>query len=50
VARAVKDASGAAVAAMHVSIPRGRASEELIERCAAALTAGVETLERAIAA
>ena len=50
VARIVRDRAGAAVAALHVSIPRSRASEELIERCAAALKAGVETLERAIAA
>ena len=50
VARAVKNASGEAVAALCVSIPRSRASEELIERCAAALAAGVETLERALAA
>ena len=49
VARIVRDAKGAAVAALHVSIPRGRASDALIERCAAALKAGVETLERAIA-
>jgi hypothetical protein len=35
---------------MHVSIPRSRATEDLIERCAGALKTGVETLERAIAA
>ncbi len=50
VAHIVRDRHGATVAALHVSIPRSRASEELIERCAAALKAGVETLERAIAA
>ena len=50
VASIVRDGKGAGVAALHVSIPRSRASEELIEKCAAALKAGVETLERAIAA
>jgi len=50
VARIIRDRLGEPVAAMHVSIPRSRASEELIERCAAALKTGVETLERAIAA
>ena len=50
VARIVRDAKGQPVAAMHVSIPRSRATEQLIERCAAALKTGVETLERAIAA
>ena len=50
VARIVRDQDGLPIAAMHVSIPRSRASEDLIERCAAALKAGVETLERAIAA
>jgi len=50
VARIIRDRLGQPVAAMHVSIPRSRASEDLIERCAAALKTGVETLERAIAA
>ena len=50
VARIIRNREGQPVAAMHVSIPRSRASEDLIERCAAALKAGVETLERAIAA
>jgi DNA-binding IclR family transcriptional regulator len=50
VARSIRDRQGKAIAAMHVSIPRSRASEDLIERCAAALKAGVETLERTIAA
>jgi DNA-binding IclR family transcriptional regulator len=50
VARIIRDRMGKPVAAMHVSIPRSRASEELIGRCAAALKTGVETLERAIAA
>ena len=50
VARIVRDRAGKPVAAMHVSIPRSRATEDLIERCAAALKTGVETLERAIAA
>ncbi len=49
VARIIHDREGKPIAAMHVSIPRGRATEDLIERCAAALQAGVETLERAIA-
>jgi len=50
VARIIRDREGRPVAAMHVSIPRSRASEDLIARCAAALKTGVETLERAIAA
>ena len=50
VARIVRDRAGQPVAAMHVSIPRSRAAEDLIERCAGALKTGVETLERAIAA
>jgi len=50
VARVIRARDGSPVAAMHVSIPRSRASEALIERCASALKAGVETLERAIAA
>ena len=50
VARIVRDRAGQPVAAMHVSIPRSRATEDLIERCASALKTGVETLERAIAA
>ena len=50
VARIVRDRAGKPVAAMHVSIPRSRATEDLIERCAAALKTGVETLERALAA
>jgi len=50
VARIIKDRLGEPVAAMHVSIPRSRATEDLIERCAGALKTGVETLERAIAA
>ena len=50
VARIVRDGAGKPVAAMHVSIPRSRATEDLIERCAAALKTGVETLERALAA
>ncbi len=49
VARIVRDRAGQPVAAMHVSIPRSRATEDLIERCASALKTGVETLERAIA-
>ncbi len=48
VARIVRDRAGQPVAAMHVSIPRSRATEDLIERCASALKTGVETLERAI--
>ncbi len=50
VARIIRNRAGQPIAAMHVSIPRSRASEDLIERCAAALKAGVEALERAIAA
>ena len=50
VARIVRNGAGQPVAAMHVSIPRSRATEALIERCAAALKAGVDTLERTIAA
>jgi len=50
VARIVRDRAGLPIAAMHVSIPRSRATEDLIERCAGALQTGVETLERAIAA
>ena len=50
VARIIRNREGRPVAAMHVSIPRSRASEDLIERCAGALQTGVETLERAIAA
>ena len=50
VARIVRNGAGQPVAAMHVSSPRSRATEGLIERCASALKTGVETLERAIAA
>ncbi len=50
VARIIRGREGEPLAAMHVSIPRSRATEDLIERCAEALKTGVETLERAIAA
>ena len=50
VARIIRDREGKPIAAMHVSIPRSRATEELIERSAGALKTGVETLERALAA
>ena len=49
VARIIRDRMGQPLAAMHISIPRSRATEDLIERCTMALQAGVETLERAVA-
>ena len=48
VASCIHDGAGHAVASMHVSIPRSRASEERVARCLASLKAGIETLERAI--
>ena len=50
VARLIRDGAGSPVASLHVSIPRGRASDELVARCLASLNSGIESLERSLAA
>ena len=50
VACAIRNPAGRAIASLHVSIPRSRASEDLVARCLGALKSGSDALERAIAA
>ena len=49
VACLVRAPSGEGLASMHVSVPRSRASEELLNRAAEALKAGAAGLEQEIA-
>jgi IclR family pca regulon transcriptional regulator len=50
VAKAVRDASGRAIAALHVSVPRSRFSPTVEARSVAALTSAIATLEAAMEA